>query len=63
AVAVAAVRGGGAPAGAAAGPASTSAAGRRDGAGPPSSAPLGQSYRRRTRGRVSASAGRRDIRS
>lgn len=53
--------GGGAEA-AAAGPAAAAAGGR---ASPASlaPAPLGQSFRRRTRGRVSASAGRRDHRS
>lgn len=54
--------GSGAGAAAAAGPAAAAAGGR---ASPASlaPAPLGQSFRRRTRGRVSASAGRRDHRS
>jgi len=57
----------GAPALAAAGPGAPSrrvapAGGERE-APAPVSVPIGQSYRRRTRGRVSASAGRRDSRS
>lgn len=61
-IAVAATRdtGGGGPAGAAQ---ATAAAGGRASPNSLAPSPLGQSFRRRTRGRVSASAGRRDHRS
>jgi type IV secretion system protein VirB6 len=62
-IAVAASRssGGGGEAGSAA--QSAAAASSRPGPASLAPAPLGQSFRRRTRGRVSASAGRRDTRS
>jgi type IV secretion system protein VirB6 len=61
-IAVAATRNSGA-AGEAAAAAQTAAAGGRPAPASLAPAPLGQSFRRRTRGRVSASAGRRDHRS
>ncbi|MET1112639.1 MAG: type IV secretion system protein [Allosphingosinicella sp.] len=54
-------RGGGEATGAS--PTAAAAAGGRTAPASPAPAPLGQSFRRRTRGRVSASAGRRDTRS
>jgi type IV secretion system protein VirB6 len=65
-IAVAATRDSGAGRAAAAGAAAQPAAAAAGGRASPASlapAPLGQSFRRRTRGRVSASAGRRDHRS
>jgi type IV secretion system protein VirB6 len=62
-ITVAAARDSGGGSGAAGAAQTAAAAGGRAAPAPLAPAPLGQSFRRRTRGRVSASAGRRDTRS